>query len=213
MSDVALVLWPTCRVRLSPPTCRTRRRQLSIPLTARLRGVSSTLRDTLMAPLESRTGSGRCYSGRSVLTPSDVPLTQGGGDSSDPRYMHRTAWYRDTANGTMQALDRLPAFSFGGCGIFARKPLIESVEVLRADHAAWNPPALCKMTVADRSKYEPLDQWTYGEPRDHFVSSGSCTALAPGSYEVKVHGTGSGSAIIVVADDGQVQASSPPCKP
>jgi hypothetical protein len=109
--------------------------------------------------------------------------------------------------------NRLPAFAFGGCGMFARKPLIESVEVLQADHAAWNPSALCKLTVANRSKYEPLDQWVYGETKEHFVSSGSCLALAPGSYEVKVHGAGSGSAIIVVADDGQVREASPPCRP
>ena len=109
--------------------------------------------------------------------------------------------------------NRVPAFSFGGCGMFARKPLIESVEVLQADHAAWNPPALCRLTVADRSRFEPLDGWVYGETRDHFVSSGSCSALGPGSYEVKVHGAGSGSATITVADDGQVRKASAPCRP
>ena len=107
----------------------------------------------------------------------------------------------------------VPAFSFGGCGTFARRPLIESVEILRADHEAWNPPAVCRLAVVDRSKFEPLEQWVYGQPRDHFVSTGTCAALAPGSYEVKVHGAGSGSAIIVVANDGQVREASPPCTP
>jgi hypothetical protein len=107
----------------------------------------------------------------------------------------------------------IPALSFKKCSAFNFKPLIERVDVRPQGPPPNRKPPLCTLTVADRSDFQPIDRWVYGQPLDKFVSSGACSPLAPGSYEVVARGTGSGSRLIVVADDGEIRAGSPDCNP
>jgi len=58
------------------------------------------------------------------VSQASAGTAQGGGGSSDPRYMHRTAWFRDTATGTMQAID--PEGSMENFIKTGESPLLES---------------------------------------------------------------------------------------
>jgi len=76
-------------------------------LTTYAMGGEITASNLLLAAAQGAVSAGFAW-GLSPTRPvsqASADEAQKGGDSSDPRYMHRTAWFRDTATGTMQAID------------------------------------------------------------------------------------------------------------